>query len=155
MIIEILKTILKKITIGIISIFVYLPIIVGILAPMVVIIGINLYFSWLIIGFNFTSWMWAYYLIPPILIPLVISIEILLFCFGLTLFLISLITMVKKKIEEDHLIQTGIYKYIRHPQNLGIIIMALPFTLYIPGFEDIGIRMGDIASWKRNTIKNI
>ena len=55
--------------------------------------------------------------------------------------------MVKKKIEEDHLIQTGIYKYMRHPQNLGIIIMLFPFTLYVPGFEDLGIRMGEIASW--------
>ena len=147
MIIEIIKAILKKVLVGIGFIFLYLPIIVGILAPMVVIIGINVYFSWLIIGYNFTNWTWAYYLIPPILIPIIISIEILLFCFGLGLFLIGLITMVKKNIEEDHLIQTGIYKYIRHPQNLGIIIIAFSFTLYVPGFEDIGIRMGDIASW--------
>ena len=145
--IGVLKTILKKVLVGIASIFLYLPIIVGILAPMVGMIGITVYFSWLIIGYNLTSWTWAYYLIPPTLIPIIISIEILLFCFGLGLFIIGLITMVKKKIEEDHLIQTGIYTYIRHPQNLGIIIMTFPFTLYVPGFEDIGIRMGEIASW--------
>ena len=147
MIIEIIKTIMKKTLAGISLIFLYLPIIAGILAPMVIFIGFDVYFSWRIIGYNFTDWTWAYYLIPPILIPFIISIEILLFCFGLGLFLIGFITMVKKKIQEDHLIQTGIYKYMRHPQNLGIIIMLFPFTLYVPGFEDIGIRMGDIASW--------
>ena len=147
MTIEILKTVLKKITIGIASIFVYLPIIGGILAPMALIIGIDLYISWLLIGYNYTDWTWAYYLINPLLIPIIISIEMLIFCFGLGLFLTGLITMVKKKIEGDTLIQTGIYKYIRHPQNLGIIFMFLPFVLYIPGFRDIGIRMGEIASW--------
>ena len=147
MTIEILKTVLKKITIGIASIFVYLPIIGGILAPMALIIGIDLYISWRIIGYNYTDWTWAYYLINPLLIPFIISIEMLIFCFGLGLFLTGLITMVKKKIEVDTLIQTGIYKYIRHPQNLGIIFIFLPFVLYIPGFGDIGIRMGEIASW--------
>ena len=147
MIIEIIKTIMKKVLAGISLLFLYLPIIAGILAPMAFFIGFDVYFSWQIIGYNFTNWTWAYYLIPPILVPIIISIEILLFCFGLGLFLIGFITMVKKKIQEDHLIQTGIYKYIRHPQNLGIIIMLFPFTLYVPGFEDIGIRMGDIASW--------
>ena len=147
MTIELLKNVLKKITIGIVSIFVYLPIIGGILAPMVLIIGIDLYISWRLIGHNYTDWTWAYFLINPLLIPIIISIEMLIFCFGLGLFLTGLITMVKKKIEGDTLIQTGIYKYIRHPQNLGIIFMFLPFVLYIPGFRDIGIRMGEIASW--------
>lgn len=147
MTIELLKTVLKKITIGIASIFVYLPILGGILAPMGLIIGIDLYISWILIGYSYTDWTWAYYLIKPSLIPILISIEILIFCFGLGLFLTGLITMVKKKIEGDTLIQTGIYKYMRHPQNLGIIFMFLPFVLYIPGFRDIGIRMGEIASW--------
>ncbi len=147
MTIEILKTVLKKITIGIASIFVYLPVIGGILAPMALIIGIDFYISWKLIGYSYTDWTWAYYLINPLLIPIIISIEMLIFCFGLGLFLTGLITIVKKKIEGDTLIQTGIYKYIRHPQNLGIIFMFLPFVLYIPGFRDIGIRMGEIASW--------
>jgi len=147
MIIERLKTVLKKIIAGTVSIFVYLPIIGGILAPMALIIGIDLYLSWRLIGYDYANWTWAYYLIPSTLIPIIISIEILIFCFGLGLFLTGLIFLVKKKIEGYTLIQTGIYKYIRHPQNLGIIVMALPFTLYIPAFEDIGIRMGEIVSW--------
>jgi len=147
MIFEIVKIVLKKIVVGIISIFVYLPIIGGILAPMALIIGINLYISWRLIGYNLIDWTWAYYLINPLFIPLIISIEIVIFCFGLGFFLTGLITLVKKKMEGDTLIQTGIYKYIRHPQNLGIIFMFLPFAMYIPGFNDIGIRMGEIASW--------
>lgn len=147
MTIEIVKTVLKKIIIGIVSIFLYLPVICGILAPMLLIIGINFYISWKLIGYSYVNWTWAYYLINPSLIPIIISIEILIFSFGLGLFLTGLITMVKKKIEGETIIQTGIYKYIRHPQNLGIIFMTLPFVLYIPGFRDLGIRMGEIASW--------
>ncbi|MBY8999490.1 MAG: hypothetical protein KGD64_01110, partial [Candidatus Heimdallarchaeota archaeon] len=33
------------------------------------------------------------------------------------------------------------------PQHLGIILMALPFSLYIPGTEDMGILVADILSW--------
>ncbi len=98
MTIEILKTVLKKITIGIASIFVYLPVIGGILAPMALIIGIDFYFSWKLIGYSYAHWTWAYFLINPLLIPIIISIEMLIFCFGLGLFLTGLITMVKKKI---------------------------------------------------------
>jgi len=147
MIIDLLKTILKKIAIGITSLFIYLPIIGGILAPMLLIIGIDLYISWMLIGYSYTYWTWAYYIIHPSLIPFIISIEILLFCFGLGLLLTGLIAIMKNKKEKGPLIQTGLYKYIRHPQNLGIIFIFLPFVLYIPGFKDIGIRMGEVASW--------
>ena len=45
------------------------------------------------------------------------------------------------------LVQRGIYRYIRHPQHLGIIVMTLPFTLYIPWINDFGIRVGDLVTW--------
>jgi len=114
---------------------------------MVVLMGWDFYISWQLIGYSFTSWTWYYYLIPAELLSLYIFIEITIFCFGLALFLTGLLTLVRAKIHGVNLVQSGIYKYIRHPQNLGIIIMVLPFALYVPGFKDIGIRMGEIASW--------
>lgn len=121
---RIIKSILKRFSLVITSIFLYLPVIAGILIPMVLILGIDMYISWRLIGYSFTSWTWAYYIIPSHLIPLIISIEILIFSLGLLLFLIGIITLVKKKIEGESIIQSGIYSYIRHPQNIGIIFMA-------------------------------
>ena len=144
---NILRIVAEKLIGGIGFIILYIPIILGILAPMIVMMGWDFYISWHLIGYSFTSWTWFYYLIPPGLIPFYIFIEITLFCFGLGLFLTGLITFLREKIHGVNLVQAGIYKYIRHPQNLGIIIMVFPFTLYVPEFHDIGIRMGEIASW--------
>jgi len=143
----ILRIVVEKLIGGISFIILYIPIILGILAPMIVLIGWDLYISWNIIGSSFTSWTWYYYLIPPGLLPFYIFIEITILCFGLGLFLTGLFTLIREKIHGVNLVRSGIYKYIRHPQNLGIIIMVFPFTLYVPGFLDLGIRMGEIASW--------
>jgi len=145
MIKEIIKRVAEKLIVVIISIFLYVPIIVGILSPMLIFFLLDLYISWSLIGNP--QWMWDYYLIPSHSLTLVISIEALLFCFGFGLLLSGLITLVKGKIKGVGLVRTGIYKYIRHPQNLSIVLMVLPFALYVPGFKDIGIRMGEIASW--------
>ena len=144
---NILRIVLEKLIGGISFIILYLPITLGILAPMIVLMGGDLYISWYIIGYSFTSWTWYYYLIPPGLLPFYIFIEITILCFGLGLFFTGLLTLIHKKIHGVNLVRSGIYKHIRHPQNLGIIIMVFPFTLYVPGFHDIGIRMGEIASW--------
>ena len=144
---NILRIVVEKLICGISFILLYLPITLGILAPMLVLMGWDFYISWRIIGYSFTSWTWYYYLIPAELLPFYIFIELIIFCFGLGLFLMGLLTLVREKIHGVNLVRSGIYKYIRHPQNLGIIIMVFPFTLYVPGFHDIGIRMGEIASW--------
>ncbi len=145
MIKEVIIRVSEKFIIVIISIFLYVPIIVGILSPMLIFFPLDLYISWSLIGDRL--WMWGYYLIPSHSLTLVISIEAFLFCFGLGLLLSGLFTLVKEKIKGVGLVKTGIYKYFRHPQNLGIVLMVLPFAIYVPGFRDIGIRMGEIASW--------
>ena len=142
-----LRIVVEKLVGGIIMILLYLPIILGILAPMLVVMGLDLYISWYILGNSFMAWTWYYYLIPSGLLPFYIFIEITILCFGLGLFFTSFFTFVREKIHGAKLVRSGIYKYIRHPQNLGIVILALPFSLYVPGFRDIGIRMGEIASW--------
>ena len=55
--------------------------------------------------------------------------------------------LVKGKKSGQNIIQTGPYRLIRHPQNFGILLIALPFALYIPGLNDLGIRIGEILSW--------
>lgn len=143
-----IKNVIAKITIGFCAIYSYIPIIIGILAPMATIIGGLLYFSWrFFFGYNYASWTWYYYIIPEEVIPFLIVIEVIIFCIGFLIFLIGLITLVIGKKREENIVQWGIYKHFRHPQNLGIILIVFPFALYIPGFEDIGIRIGEIVSW--------
>ena len=144
---KIIRTVLEKAVQVIVSIFFYIPIVLGILAPMLTLIGIDLYISWSLIGSTFIDWTWGYYIIPSSSLTFILLIELLIFCFGLGIFLVGLITLVKGKVKKVTIVQTGIYKYIRHPQNLGIIFIFLPFALYIPGFHDKGIRMGEIVSW--------
>ena len=114
-------------------------------------ISISYYSSWYIFsGTNPTSWTQTYlYAVQwesPSLILIVINFIILIT--GLTLFLIGFITFLKEKQKKKNfIIKTGIYKILRHPQNLGIIIFFLSFAIYFQIFRDIGIRLGDLLSW--------
>ncbi|MFX1515563.1 MAG: methyltransferase family protein [Promethearchaeota archaeon] len=127
-------------------IYVYLPIILGILYPMVFLIPI-FYFSGMVLGAPFGSWLSAYYLIyPNEALPLVI-IEVFIFLIGCALFFVALIQLTQTKHQGENLAQAGIYHHIRHPQHLGIIVMAFPWALYIPGINDFGIRVGDLVTW--------
>ena len=102
------------------------------------------------------SWANAYLVInynsPQVYIPLFV-IEGVVFAIGCVIFLLGLITLVKGRLQGKKIIKTGIYRYIRHPQNLGILLMIFPFTLLLPfrtidGYwRDPGIRTGDILSW--------
>ena len=124
----------------------------GILFPMIYMFPM-LFSSWVLfasLGHN--SWANAYlginYLSPSIYLPLFI-IEGLIFVAGLLIFLFGLRNIVKSRRSKEKLTTNGIYRHIRHPQNLGILLMILPFTLYtpFPFYIDAGIRTGDIMSW--------
>lgn len=128
----------------------YIPVFVGILTPMTIFFPIA-YISWEIFSFilkepYYNSW----FVISSentLFIFILLVIELSLFISGLFIFLHGLIHLAKARKNNVNVVQTGSYKYIRHPQNLGILIMILPFMLYIPGFDDIGIRIADILSW--------
>jgi len=90
------------------------------------------------------------------LILILLVIELAIFIIGFFMLLVGLIHLVKARKANINVVQTGPYKFIRHPQNLGILIMSLPFILYIPKFiykfldlpfYDIGIRIADLLSW--------
>ena len=146
-----IKSIFKSIILRISLIWAYLPIIVGILFEMMIPLSLA-YSSWAI--FNswsrrgwVDSWIVIFHFNPSFRIDVLFIVEICIFTIGFLLFLYGLVFIVKAKKNRINLIQKGPYKYIRHPQNLGIIIMMFPFALYTPWIHDIGIRIGDILSW--------
>ena len=64
-----------------------------------------------------------------------------IFTIGLVFFVIYLAHLVIGIRKNAGLVQERIYKHIRHPQNLSIIIMAFPLFL-LHGFH-----LGDFVSW--------
>ena len=78
-----------------------------------------------------------------------INLMIMIFIIGLILFIISLGNLVIGIRKKAGLVQEGIYKYIRHPQNLATIIMTFPLFL-VNGFPILlvgGFRLGDLVTW--------
>ena len=124
--------------------YVYLPIIIGILYPMVFRIPI-FYISGVILFSSY--WLSAYYFLSPDEVLTLIIIEVFIFLTGCALFLLGLIQLTQAKQRGETIAQVGIYHHIRHPQHLGIIVMAFPLALYIPWVNDFGIRVGDLVTW--------
>ncbi|MBN2156294.1 MAG: hypothetical protein JW776_09635 [Candidatus Lokiarchaeota archaeon] len=134
----------------------FIGLIAGILLPMIYIAPL-VFSSWLLFAsWGHNTWANSYLMInysePNVYIPLYI-IEAIFFVSGFIIFILGLIYMVKGRIKKEKLVKDGIYRYIRHPQNLGILLMIFPFTLYVPiplAFPfhiDPGIRLGEILSW--------
>lgn len=145
------KTIFESIVLKITLVWVYLPIIAGILFDMMEQFSIA-YLSWIL--FNswsrrdwINSWIVIFRFNPSFRIDILFIVEICIFTIGFLLFLYGLVFIAKARKNRIDLIQKGPYKYIRHPQNLGLLIMMFPFALYTPWIHDIGIRIGDILSW--------
>ena len=129
----------------------YVPIIAGIFyamtaMPALAYVSWNVFRFWPGIGFM-ASWIFLDDYTTTFPINSLLWIELVALIIGFGLFLHGLIHLVKAKKEKIDIVQTGIYKYIRHPQNLGIIIFSLPFCLYVPIFGDSGLKVGDIFSW--------
>jgi hypothetical protein len=152
---KLLKSVLERV-IKIFIIFVlYSSVLVRILFPMLLIIGSFFkfldYFYWI-------SWFFADPTIysKDLLVCWLNSIlhssffysatwvylEVMIFVAGLILFIISMASLVIGIRKNAGLVQERVYKRIRHPQNLSIIIMAFPLFLYRYGF-----RLGDFISW--------
>lgn len=132
------------------SIWVYIPVIAGILLPMILFIPLA-YISWNLLAlWGSNGWYDSWFVINPddvYRVYLVCCVELFIFIGGFLLFGFSLYHLIKERRHNIKITNTGPYKFIRHPQNLGIIMMLFPFILYIPGFGDIGIRSGEIISW--------
>ncbi|MHA1449743.1 MAG: methyltransferase family protein [Candidatus Hodarchaeales archaeon] len=98
----------------------------------------------------FSSWINKY--LMNVNYDHLLVIEIMVFITGLVLLLASFVQLVRGMVKQQGIMQEGIYKYIRHPQNLAIIIMAFPLALYVPYFDDHGIRLADLITWVQFTL---
>ncbi|TES95680.1 MAG: hypothetical protein E3J90_09270 [Promethearchaeota archaeon] len=146
---NVLERVLKIYTIFVI----YSSVLAGILFPMLFIGGFFLFlknfyrFSWYladptIFGQDLrTCWLNSHLQIPFFSSDIWLFLKVMIFIAGLILFVISLVWLVIGIRKNSELVQNKIYKHMRHPQNLSIIIMAFPLFLYL------GFRMGDFVSW--------
>ena len=115
------------------------------------------YTAWFVIGFIFPfSDIWGGLWIPsqesllgPIVLLVVGIVEIVLFIIGVCLFLWGLKEIGTMRVAEDGLVITGPYRWVRHPQHLGIILFTLSTALFNPSYSIYwsGIRPGDLLSW--------
>ncbi|MFX0138353.1 MAG: methyltransferase family protein [Candidatus Hodarchaeota archaeon] len=152
-----MRDFLKRITEILLKIFniwiVYSSVLAGILFPMLIIYGFFTFllyfweFSWIfadptiIQQYFYTTWLNTYLDCPLIWTKFFDIIKILIFLAGLIIFLVSLGQLTYGLRKNRNIVQKGFYKYIRHPQNLSIIIMAFTFFIHE------GIRIGDLISW--------
>ena len=127
----------------------YLPILAGIIEPM---IWPLLYASPLL--YHMLYWWWepmAQHLFPVwwlftsyihgtgwtrLLAPLVIGV-------GSVILLVGLAQMVRAASRGSGSVTSGLYRYVRHPQHLGIAILSFGL-LMLNGY---GIRVGDLYAW--------
>ncbi|MGY5880815.1 MAG: isoprenylcysteine carboxylmethyltransferase family protein [Candidatus Thorarchaeota archaeon] len=142
----------SRFILGLVSSFTYLPVIAGILTPMLWLLP-AWYSAWYVIGliFPFSS-IWGGLWLPfsSILGPLIIwIIEGIVFFTGLVLFTLALFEMTRKISDGASLVTSGPYSWVRHPQHLGIILFLLPLALFNISSSPYwtGIRPGDILSW--------
>ena len=150
---KILLNILEKTIIGFSIFVIYSSVLAGILFPMLIIGGFfiflrNFYwYSWYladptILEKNLVScWLNSYLDISFFFTNNWRYVKAMIFVIGLILFIISLACLVIGIRKNSGLVQERIYKHIRHPQNLSIIIMAFPLFLFH------GFRLGDFVSW--------
>ena len=88
-----------------------------------------------------TSWLNSYLHFSFFFSANWVYLKVMIFVVGLTFFIISLACLVIGMRKNDGLVQERIYKYVRHPQNFAIIIMAFPF------FLNHAFRLGNFVSW--------
>ena len=88
-----------------------------------------------------TIWLKTYLKCSFIYSEAFLIIKMIIFLAGLILFIVSIAQLVYRLKKEKDLVQKGIYKYIRHPQNLAIIIMTFPFFILY------SVRLGNIVTW--------
>ncbi len=150
---KLLKNILEK-SLKFFSIYVlYSSVLAIILFPMLLISGIFVFFlsfydiSWYLADPTIfskdlvTCWLNSYYHHSFFFTDTWRNVKAMIFVIGLILFIISLACLVIGIRKNSGLVQNRIYKHIRHPQNLSIIIMAFPLFLLH------GFRLGNFVSW--------
>ncbi len=144
--------VIGRIILGLSSVFTFLPVIAGILTPMLWLLP-AWYSAWFLIGFIFPfSQIWGGLWLPhrgPLGALFIWTIQGILLFAGLILFILALFEMARKFSDGMSLVTSGPYRWVRHPQHLGIILFLLPLALFNISYSASwsGIRPGDILSW--------
>ncbi|MFW9852785.1 MAG: hypothetical protein ACFFDS_07580, partial [Candidatus Thorarchaeota archaeon] len=104
--------------------WIYSPIIAGIVFAMVWMFPVAFASWWIFAFLGQKDWMLGVISVNDTIIALIVS-EFIIFGVGLCLFVWGIILIAKAKSNKTGLVKTGPYKFIRHPQHLGIILMSL------------------------------
>lgn len=132
-------------------VYVYAAIIIGIITPMLMMVPLH-FISWKMFKF-FTPrainemWMVLKWSTNTPGVIILIIFEFILFTIGLVLFVWGLTYIAKTILKKEGLAKGGPYKFIRHPQHMGIILMSFTVSLFVPWTTDLGIRVGEVLSW--------
>ncbi len=141
------------------SLAVYLPVLAGIITPMIWILPLW-YFSWDLLApiLPFSQNMEGILLFRVIIpegaayyLSVCITTAVMgCLVAGSVLFLWALREMVIRRAHGGGLVTTGPYRLVRHPQHLGISLILLGvaiLTFSASGFPINAIRIGNIVSW--------
>ena len=126
--------------------WIYAPIIAGILFAMVWMFPVAFTSWWIFAYLGQNDWLLGIISVDDTMIALIV-VEFIIFGIGLSLLVWGVVLIAKAKINRTGLVKNSLYNFIRHPQHLGIILISLCISLYIPWSKDEFIRIGEIVSW--------
>ncbi len=133
-------------------IWIYTPIVAGILVRMTYNIPLG-FGSWWIFSIFKRNWLLQLFFIRSTAVKVIfLVLESIVFVIGLSLFLWGLFYLSKTKLKKQPIATGGPYKYVRHPQHLGMILISLSTSLYLPWAVHDNIRVGSIISWSLFTL---
>jgi len=146
------KTLSAKISTALALAVIYLPIVAGIITPMVYLLP-AWYVSWYVAALIFPfSESWYGFFLPVndiLLVSLIWIFQAIIVSVGTGIFLWGLLQMTREIRNGSTFVDSGPYAYVRHPQHLGILVLLLPFAFAfdLTSGYSTGIRPGDILSW--------
>ena len=170
MVTERVKGYLNRCGFTITSLLAYLPVLGGILGPMMLMAGVLLglvYFVWnfllilvlipllvffpddatLLLSIHFFE---GFIEIPELLVPMFFVLPVVLTGGGLCFFVLGVLELAKDKNRQQEFSQSSVYRIVRHPQNLGLIVLGFSLMIFIFQawqWKPSMIRIGDIYSW--------
>lgn len=144
--------VIEKVLLLPILIWIYTPIVAGFLVAMTYLLPLG-FGSWWIFSIFERNWLLNLFIIHSEIVRIILLVvESILFATGLIIFLWGLLYLSKVKVKKQTLAIGGPYKYIRHPQHLGLILISLSTSLYLPWAIHDNIRVGSLISWSLFTL---